>query len=86
MSEAASPIAETLAAVVKEFLAKGSRFAQTKPVILETLRRLGPHRRDELKTEQAVLRAYYAMFKNGTLHWGYDANNPGPPFFHVADE
>jgi hypothetical protein len=35
--------------------------------------------------EQALLTAWYALFRSGHLSWGYNLNNPDPSFCHVTE-
>lgn len=36
--------------------------------------------------EQALLTAWYDLFRTGHLSWGYNLNNPEPPFCHVTEQ
>ena len=36
--------------------------------------------------EQALLTAWYDLFRSGHLSWGYNLNNPDPPFCHVTEQ
>jgi hypothetical protein len=35
--------------------------------------------------EQAILTQWQELFRTGLLAWGFDLNNPNPPFFHLTD-
>ena len=39
----------------------------------------------ELKLQQEMLTCWNDLFLDGLLSWGYDLDNPDPPFFHVPD-
>ena len=36
--------------------------------------------------EQALLTIWYDLFRSGQLAWGYNLNNPNPPFCHVTEQ
>jgi hypothetical protein len=36
--------------------------------------------------EQGLLTAWYDLFRTGHLSWGYNLNNPNPPFCHVTEQ
>jgi hypothetical protein len=36
--------------------------------------------------EQAVLTAWYDLFRTGHLSWGFNLNNPDPPHCHVTEQ
>jgi hypothetical protein len=65
----------------------GPGYAQNAPLLREVARRLGialgdPH---QLSEQQVVLDAWYALFPEGLLGWGYDLANVEAPFFHVTE-
>jgi hypothetical protein len=39
-----------------------------------------------LHEEQALLTAWYDLFGSGHLSWGYNLNNPDPPFCHTTEQ
>jgi len=75
-----SDIRKVLLEVVEEFSERGS-FQQVS-VLNEAANRLGIRHQTDL--EQALLTAWYDQFREGHLAWGYDLNNPNPPFCHVT--
>jgi hypothetical protein len=56
---------------------------QQVSLLREATQRLG--RRLSLDEEQALLTAWYDLFRTGHLSWGYNLNNPDPPFCHVTE-
>lgn len=52
-------------------------------VLAEAERRVG--RRLGLEEEQALLTSWYDLFRTGLLSWGYNVQNPDPPFVHTTD-
>jgi hypothetical protein len=48
----------------------------------EATRRLGD--RLSYEEEQALLTAWYDLFRSGHLSWDYNLSNPDPPFCHVT--
>lgn len=55
---------------------------QTNMIFSEIGRRikLGGH-----NSEQTVLTVWNDLFRNGYLSWGFNLNNPNPPFFHLTE-
>lgn len=53
-------------------------------ILQEAMRRLNV--RMTPGEEQALLTAWYDLFRNGLLSWGYNLNNPDPPFCHVTEQ
>jgi len=37
-----------------------------------------------LEVQQAILKSWYDLFRNGILSWGYNLSNTDPPFCHVT--
>jgi hypothetical protein len=35
--------------------------------------------------ELAILTVWHDLFRTGLLAWGFNLNNPDPPFFHFTD-
>lgn len=60
----------------------GSSSLQTRSVIHEVVRRIGARNEDE---ERAVLACWHDLMRTGLLAWGYNADNPEPPFAHVTE-
>src|SRR5689334_3724502 len=57
---------------------------QQVSVLPEAVRRIGD--RFTADEEQAILTAWYDLFRTGLLSWGYNLNNQEPPFFHVTEQ
>lgn len=77
-------IENTLLEVASEFCETGPGFAQESVVLRETAKRLNVNR--DVKTHQMILDCWQNLFRQGTLNWGYDLDNPSAPFFHMASE
>ena len=39
----------------------------------------------DLDIQQAILTCWHDLFREGALSWGYDLDNPDPPFFHIPE-
>ncbi len=52
-------------------------------LLQEVVKRLGQSHDREF--EQAILTQWHDLFRTGFFAWGYDINNPNPPFFHFTD-
>jgi hypothetical protein len=39
-----------------------------------------------LEVEQALLTYWYDLFRSGHLSWGYNLDNPDPPFCHLTEQ
>ena len=69
--------------VAKDCIEQGPGYAQETVVIREAIQKLALAR--DLKQQQRVLTAWHDLFRNGTLSWGYNIDNPTSPFFHFAE-
>ena len=80
-----SKIQSTLLQVVDEQHrgTDGGSFQQGT-ILREAAKRLGGRLSDE--DGQALLTAWYALFRSGHLAWGFNLNNPDPPFCHVTTQ
>ena len=84
-----SKIRSTLLEVVDEHhrrigSASGYATIQQGSILQEVVVRLGNRlTQDE---GQALLTAWYDLFRTGHISWGYDLNNPNPPFCHVTKQ
>ena len=65
--------------IAMDFISKGPGYAQEGVVLRKAKSDLEPR---ELAQEQMILEAWQRLFIDGELAWGYDLDNPGPPFFH----
>lgn len=75
-------IREVLLEVVHEMTARDQM--QQVSILREASERLGLRR--NLQHEQALLTAWYDLFRNGHLSWGLDLENPNPPFCHLTQQ
>ncbi len=66
---------------------RGPGYAQQRPVLDEVASQFGGgmYTMLDLDKQQAVLTCWHDVFREGTLSWGYDLDNPGPPFFHIPE-
>lgn len=64
---------------------RGPGYSQQRPVFDEVAAAHGGTmgRRLDLDFQQAILTCWHDLFQEGALSWGYDLDNPGPPFFHI---
>ena len=77
-------IRETLLQVVNEQAELGSQFQQT-PVLREAAKRLGILFTNRIEYQQALLTLWYDLFRSGYLAWGFNFDNPGPPWCHLTE-
>lgn len=63
----------------------GRGYSQEKAVLDEVANGFGGnmHTRLDVDLQQAILTCWHDLFREGTLSWGLDLDNPGPPFFHI---
>ena len=60
---------------------------QTTGVLSEAAQKLAaPGNRLPRDEDQALLTAFYDLFRSGHLSWGFNLANPGPAFFHVTEQ
>lgn len=62
----------------------GAISLQQVSILREAVARLGGRLTDA--EGQALLTAWYDLFRTGHLSWGYNLNNPDPPFCHVTEQ
>ena len=55
---------------------------QQGAILQELQKRLGWSQ--PLEVQQAILKSWYDLFRNGILSWGYNLSNTDPPFCHVT--
>lgn len=79
-------IRSTLLQVVEEQHRSAGNTAslQQSSILQEAVARLGGRATDD--EGQALLTAWYDLFRDGHLSWGYNLNNPDPPFCHVTEQ
>jgi hypothetical protein len=84
ISEGTMPsLAELEAAVfqtARELYSRGPGYAQQSVVLREVGKQLRPK---TLEEQQVILSAWHKLFQTGQLAWGYDLDNPGPPWYHI---
>jgi hypothetical protein len=63
---------------------RGAGYAQQKPVLDAVAQKYGGNMwtRLDLDLQQAILTCWHDLFREGILSWGYNLDNPDPPFFH----
>ena len=78
-------IREAIIAVASEQRPKhqSEQSLQQSAVLEAVVKRLG--RSHDREFEQAILTQWHDLFRTGVFAWGYDVNNPNPPFFHFTD-
>ncbi len=54
---------------------------QTSVVLKEVAQEIG----SSGVSEEAILTAFYDLFRVGYVAWGFNLSNPNPPFFHLTD-
>ena len=66
---------------------RGPGYSQQRPVLDEVAHAAGGYMytRLDLDLQQAILTCWYDLFREGTLSWGYDLDNPDAPFFHFPE-
>jgi hypothetical protein len=66
---------------------RGAGYSQQRPVLDEVASAVGGnmYMRLDLELQQAILTCWHDLFREGTLSWGYDLDNPDPPFFHIPN-
>lgn len=75
-------IKHELERLIDECLAKGPGYAQEGVILRQAAERL--HLRGDVGGQQRLLTCWHDLFREGTLSWGYDVDNPNAPFFHRA--
>jgi hypothetical protein len=71
--------------VLEEIHAAASEDQLQQGVVLDRAqRRLGINRNQRM--EEALLTVWFDLFRTGHLSWGYNLNNPNPPFCHLTDQ
>ena len=66
---------------------QGPGLAQQRPVLDKVASGFGGSMftRLDLDIQQAILTCWHDLFREGTLSWGYDLDNPDSPFFHIPE-
>ncbi|HEY2411739.1 MAG TPA: hypothetical protein VGI40_05835 [Pirellulaceae bacterium] len=78
-----STIRDVLLRIAEEATKRGPGFAQESVILRQALEDLKLSWED-VPSQQQMLTCWHDLFRDGKLAWGYDVDNPGPPFFHFA--
>ena len=72
-------------AAATECVRRGGMNSQEKCVLDDIKSEFGGnmHTRLDLDLQRAILTCWHDLFREGTLCWGHDLDNPGHPFFHI---
>lgn len=81
---AENEIRKVMLEVVNQQAGEGPGF-QSGRVLWAVVDRLGQGS-GSVEFQQAILTAWYDLFRTGTLAWGYDLYNPNPSFCHLTDK
>lgn len=84
MTISGDKIRSTVLEVIKELSRGNSSQFQSASVLREVWSRLGLHQ--DIELEQAVLTFFHDLFRNGYIAWGYNIQNPDPPFCHLTEQ
>lgn len=76
-------IREVLLRIAEEMIKRGPGFAQESVVLRQAVDDLKLSWQD-VDSQQVMLTCWHDLFRDGKLAWGFDVDNPGPPFFHFA--
>lgn len=60
----------------------GANFAQEQIVLRQVAQKLNV--RGDLEAEQFILTCWNNLFRDGTLSWGFNIDNPSRPWFHFS--
>ena len=71
----------------KECARRGPGYSQQRPVLDAVASTFGGNMWTKLDVgiQQAILTCWHDLFREGALSWGYDLDNPDPPFFHIPE-
>lgn len=67
--------------IASENLDRGPGYAQDTVVLSDAVEQLRIG--NDLTAQQDLLTAWHDLFREGTLSWGYNVDNPSAPFFHL---
>ena len=81
MSLPEEQLIERLLTIASGHVLMGPGYAQEGVVLRQAKNEIHPR---TLAQEQQILDAWQRLFIDGQLIWGYDLDNPGAPFFHLA--
>jgi len=71
----------------KECAERGAGYSQQSAVLSEVASTFGGnmHTRLDIDLQEAILTCWHDLFRDGSLSWGCNLDNPGPPHFHIPD-
>jgi hypothetical protein len=77
-------IQQVLLRIAEDATNRGPGYAQESVVLRQAFDELNLNWED-VPAQQQMLTCWHDLFlRDGKLAWGYDVDNPGPPFFHFA--
>ena len=76
-------IEEHLLRVARELYEQGPVMAQESLVLRRVAAEMNALK--DIRKQQAILTYWHQLFHSNKLAWGYDIDNPGPPFFHFPN-
>ena len=87
MSNTFESLKQRLFVIAKQCAEKGPAYSQQRPVLDAVANETGgrAYQNLDLDQQQAILTCWHDLFRDGELSWGYNLDNPDPPFFHIPD-
>lgn len=76
-------IRNTLLEVIVEYSKKGPGYFQVKPILHETVTRLGLRRSED--GELAIITLWHDLYRSGHISWGLNIDNPDLPSVHLTE-
>jgi hypothetical protein len=78
---------QKLLEAARDCATRGAGYSQQRPVLDAVACEFGGNMwtKLDLVLQQAILTCWHDLFLDGTLSWGYDLDNPDPPFFHIPE-
>lgn len=70
---------------VKNLSMTNSHDLETGVILADVEKRLDLRNRNNLEEQQALLSFWHDLFRTGYLSWGYNIDNPNPPFCHLTE-
>lgn len=78
-------VREVLLETVRDRHAKLNGGTLQQGEILQEVSRILIQRQRDPEMEEAILTEWYDLFRTGLLAWGFNLNNPNPPWFHITE-
>ena len=87
MSDDYEELKQKVLEAARECAKRGPGYSQQRPVFDKVASAAGGnmYTRLDLEVQQAILTCWHDLFREGTLSWGYDLDNPDAPFFHIPE-